>query len=150
MGLSSISGCPFASKVVAACRPPSRAPRAACRRGPFPIFVALRFQPGARAVSVRPCSATEPQGAAPKTDERHHTMIDAMPHAIRLPQPGCDHRERTSTGRDLLDALDAWLADDSHSADYVHVHSWAERDHDSADRCAPHVRDIQFNESIVP
>ena len=51
-----------------------------------------------------------------------------MPYAIRLPQPGCDHRERTSTGRDLLDALDAWLADDSTGADYAHVHSWAQRD----------------------
>jgi hypothetical protein len=61
-------------------------------------------------------------------------MIDAMPYAIRLPQPGCGQRERTSSGRDLLDALDAWLADDSASADWAHVHDWTDADSESSGR----------------
>lgn len=60
-------------------------------------------------------------------------MIDALPYAVRLPQPGCGTRELTSAGRDLLEALDAWLADDQTTGDYVHVQGWTDVDSESAE-----------------
>jgi hypothetical protein len=43
---------------------------------------------------------------------------------LALPEPLCPDIERTSSGRDLADALDAWLAEDFTHEDYLHVHSW--------------------------
>jgi hypothetical protein len=46
--------------------------------------------------------------------------------AFNLPNTLCPITERTSAGRDLGEALDAWLADDFAHEDYLHVHSWSD------------------------
>lgn len=44
-------------------------------------------------------------------------------HQLRLPLT-IPNIERTSSGRDLEQALDVWLAEDFLHEDYLHVHSW--------------------------
>ena len=51
-------------------------------------------------------------------------MNDAMTFPLSLPDTPCPITERTSTGRDLQDALDTWLAEDFTHEDWLHVHSW--------------------------
>ena len=51
-------------------------------------------------------------------------MTDATTFTLRLPDTPCPISERTSSGRDLDDAIDAWLAEDFLTDDYLHVHSW--------------------------
>lgn len=51
-------------------------------------------------------------------------MNDQLTFALRLPSALIPDIERTSSGRDLEEALDAWLADEFDNDDYRHVHSW--------------------------
>lgn len=51
-------------------------------------------------------------------------MNDAITFPLRLPSPSCPVTERTTSGRDLAEALDAWLAEDFEHEDWLHVHSW--------------------------
>lgn len=49
-------------------------------------------------------------------------MDDTMTFSLKLPCPADPCHERTSSGRDLDDALDAWLLDEFMTNN--HVHSW--------------------------
>jgi hypothetical protein len=51
-------------------------------------------------------------------------MTDHTPFPVRLPEQLCPLGAQTSSGQNLDDALDAWLADDFAHEDYLHVHSW--------------------------
>ena len=51
-------------------------------------------------------------------------MNDLTTYAPKLPTTLLTGIERTSSGRDLDEALDAWLAEDFLHEDYLHVHSW--------------------------
>jgi hypothetical protein len=51
-------------------------------------------------------------------------MNDTSTHPVRLPHHPCPGIERTTSGRLLDDALDAWLAEDFAHEDWLHVHSW--------------------------
>lgn len=51
-------------------------------------------------------------------------MNDQLTFALNLPDTLCPVTERTSAGRDLAEALDAWLAEDFAHEDFLHVHSW--------------------------
>lgn len=51
-------------------------------------------------------------------------MNDLTTYALRLPNAGIPDIERTSSGRDLDEALDAWLTEGFLHEDYLHVHSW--------------------------
>ena len=55
-------------------------------------------------------------------------MNDYATYALKLPNPLAPGIERTSSGWDLEDALDAWLADDFAHEDYLHVHSWSDEE----------------------
>lgn len=45
---------------------------------------------------------------------------------LHLPQHHSPDIERTSSGRDLADALDSWLMEDFTHEDWLHVHSWSD------------------------
>lgn len=51
-------------------------------------------------------------------------MNDLNTYTLRLPGTLLTGIERTSSGRDLDEALDLWLAEDFLHEDYLHVHSW--------------------------
>lgn len=60
---------------------------------------------------------------APGNNERP-TMNDLFTYPVRLPAEAPLASELTSSGQDLAEALDAWLADDFRHPDWLHVHSW--------------------------
>lgn len=51
-------------------------------------------------------------------------MNDPLTFELNLPDMPCSVTERTSSGRTLDEALDAWLAEDFAHEDWLHVHSW--------------------------
>jgi hypothetical protein len=51
-------------------------------------------------------------------------MNDLITYPVRLPADADLTPELTSSGQDLADALDTWLADDFLHEDWLHVHSW--------------------------
>ena len=53
-------------------------------------------------------------------------MTDTTTFPVHLPQQLALDLERTSSGRLLDEALDAWLAEEFLHDDWIHVHSWTD------------------------
>lgn len=99
-------------------------PRAGCSRGPSPSFAAYRFQPGIRTECVRHegCDGAATGGSG--EPKKVTTMNYETSFALRLPSPSVPEIECTTAGKDLDDALDAWLADQEANEDFAHVYGW--------------------------
>ena len=88
----------------------------------------MRFQPCTRTIWPRHHLGNGAAKGGAEKPTKNMMMTSTSIYNLRLPNFFNPDMERTVSGRDLEEALDAWLADDMAREDYQHILSWNDDD----------------------